>query len=378
MTGMVSPTLSPPSWIDTRAALEKMTADLQKYQCIAVDTESNSLHAYQERVCLLQFSTPDTDYLLDPFAFSSLEMLGPVFADPDIEKIFHASEYDIICLKRDYGFTFTNIFDTMLAARILGIEAVGLGSLLEAEFGLSLDKRYQRANWGKRPIEEPLLEYARMDTHYLILLREELFIRLETAGLLELAREDFQRMTRVLPPQNNTDDSWRIPGCQHLDPTQRAVLYALWQYRDRAAKKTDQPHFKVLSNQVLLDTASALPRSRRELLAVKGFNDRMADRHADGVLRAVESGLQSPPINQKQNGFQKPPEDYLNRIDKLRNWRRDMGLKMKVESDVVLPRDMLEKIAAAAPKTMQELATVMDELPWRYKRFGEKILNLIH
>ena len=378
MADMAETPLSPPVWIDTQAALEHMIADLQKHERIAVDTESNSLHAYQERVCLLQFSTPNTDYLLDPFPFSSLDILGPIFADPGIEKIFHASEYDIICLKRDYGFAFTSIFDTMLAARILGIEAVGLGSLLEAEFGITLDKRYQRANWGKRPIESPLLEYARMDTHYLIHLREILHARMKTAGLLELAREDFQRMTRVAPPQNIAEDSWRIPGCQHLDSTQRAVLYALWQYRARVAKKTNLPHFKVLSNQVLLEIATTQPRNRRELLAVKGFSNRMTDRHAEGLLRAVETGLQSPPINHKQNGFQKPPEDYLNRIERLRNWRRDMGLKMKVESDVVLPRDMLEKIAAAAPESMTELSVVMEDLPWRYQRFGKQILELIH
>ncbi len=355
-----------------------MIADLHKHRCIAVDTESNSLYAYQERVCLLQFSTPRTDYLLDPFPFDNLDPLKPIFAEPSIEKIFHASEYDILCLKRDYNFSFVHIFDTMLAARILGMEAIGLGSLLESEFGVTLDKRYQRANWGKRPIERPLLEYARMDTHFLIPLRDKLNARLKSAGLLELAHEDFIRMTRVSPPQNNIEDNWRISGCQHLDPGQRAVLYSVWMYRDKVARKVDQPHFKVLSNQVLLQIATTLPRTRYELLGVKGFTGRMADRHAEGLLRAVETGLQSPPIAHRQNGFQKPPEDYLNRIERLRNWRRNMGVKMKVESDVVLPRDMMEKIAAAAPKTMQELSAVMDELPWRYQHFGEQILNLIH
>ena len=323
-------------------------------------------------------NSPHTDYLLDPFPFSKLEILGVFFADPAIEKIFHASEYDIICLKRDYGFSFSNIFDTMLAARILGIEAVGLGSLLEAEFGIALDKRYQRANWGKRPIERPLLEYARMDTHYLIALREKLHTRLESNGLLELAREDFLRMTRVMPAHNNSEDSWRIPGCQHLDPTQRAVLYTLLQYRDTFARKVDLPLFKVLSNQVLLEIARSLPKNKRDLLLIKGVTERVAGRHADGLLRSVEAGLQGPPILQKQNGYHKPPEDYLKRIDQLRNWRRDMGVKLKVESDVVLPKDAMEKIAAAAPESMASLQSVMEDLPWRYKRFGKQILELIH
>jgi len=378
MTGMEAPPLSPPVWIDTQPALEQMITDLKRQTLIAVDTESNSLHAYRERVCLLQFSTHDTDYLLDPFPFENLEALRQIFADTAIEKIFHAAEYDIICLKRDYGFTFSYLFDTMLAARILGLEAVGLGSLLESEFGIVLDKRYQRANWGKRPIEKPLLEYARMDTHYLIALREKLFSRLQSNGLLELAHEDFQRMTRVVPSQNNSEDTWRISGCQHLDSTQRAVLYALWHYRDSFARKVDLPLFKVLSNQVLLEIARNLPKNKRELLFIKGISERTADRHAEGLLRAVETGLQNPPISQKQNGCQKPSEEYINRIEKLRTWRRDMGLKMKVESDVVLPKDNMEKIATVAPKTMNDLAAIMEDLPWRYQRFGEQILKQIH
>ncbi len=157
---MIIAPLSSPVWVDSVPALERMVVDLQKYPMLGVDTESNSLHAYQERVCLIQFSTHSTDYLLDPFPFENLDLLAPLFANPSIEKIFHAAEYDVICLKRDYGFTFTNLFDTMLAARILGMQAVGLASILEAEFGISVDKKYQRANWGKRPIAQALREYA--------------------------------------------------------------------------------------------------------------------------------------------------------------------------------------------------------------------------
>src|SRR5512133_1809833 len=130
--------LKPPMWVNREPAFRQMVEKLAGFPSLSVDTESNSLHAYQEQVCLIQFSTADVDYLVDPLALPDLSLLGPILANPQIEKIFHAAEYDLICLRRDFNFQFANIFDTMVAARVLGRPAVGLGSLLEAEFGISV------------------------------------------------------------------------------------------------------------------------------------------------------------------------------------------------------------------------------------------------
>ncbi|MEM5773869.1 MAG: ribonuclease D, partial [Anaerolineaceae bacterium] len=154
--------------MDQPSALRKMVHDLARCRFVAVDTESNSLYAYQEQVCLIQFSTGDQDYLVDPLAIRDLSSLEPLFSSPHIEKIFHAAEYDIICLKRDFGFSFANIFDTMLAGRILKFDQIGLAAMLETEYGIVLDKRFQRANWAERPLSEEQKAYARLDTHYLI------------------------------------------------------------------------------------------------------------------------------------------------------------------------------------------------------------------
>src|SRR3989304_2551096 len=159
--------------------LEALAKTLASEAILAVDTESNSLHAYREQVCLVQFTTSQADYLVDPLVLLDLSPLAGLFSNPNIEKIFHAAEYDLVCLKRDFGFSFANLFDTMLAARILGRPGVGLGSLLESEFGVPLDKRFQRANWGQRPLPPSLLAYARLDTHYLIDLRHRLKAALE-------------------------------------------------------------------------------------------------------------------------------------------------------------------------------------------------------
>src|SRR5215216_1838992 len=194
---MTSEHLSPPVWVDRQTSLEKMVADLSSQSRISVDTESNSLHAYREQVCLVQFSTPKIDYILDPFVFEELSILGPLFKDPTIEKIFHAAEYDLICLKRDFGFEFANLFDTMYAARVIGYPFVGLDNMLAEKLGIKVDKRHQKADWGARPLTPSQIDYARFDTHYLFQLRDILEKELEEKGRLQLAREDFARACKV-------------------------------------------------------------------------------------------------------------------------------------------------------------------------------------
>jgi len=160
---------------------------------LAVDTEANSLHAYREQVCLIQFSTPQTDYLVDPLSLDDLTHLAPLFSDQGIEIIFHAAEYDVLGLQRDFDFSFSNLFDTMLAARTLGYKQVGLGRLLADKFNVDVDKHNQKADWGQRPLTPGLIDYARLDTHYLIALRDILEAELREKGRWELAQEDFAR-----------------------------------------------------------------------------------------------------------------------------------------------------------------------------------------
>ena len=186
-------TLSPPVWVNTTQLLKQMVDDLASQDRVAVDTESNSLHAFREQVCLLQFSTSKTDYLLDPLVLKDLSILAPIFSNPRIEKVFHAAEYDLICLRRDFGFSFVNLFDTMQAARVLGYPAVGLDRLLGDKFKIKMDKRHQKANWAARPLTKDQIHYARLDTHYLFDLRDALEQELREKQRLEYALEDFNR-----------------------------------------------------------------------------------------------------------------------------------------------------------------------------------------
>ncbi len=343
---------------------------------MAVDTESNSLYAYREQVCLIQFSTPAADFLVDPFSLPDLSSLAPIFADPKIEKVFHAAEYDIICLKRDFGFEFANLFDTMLAARILGRCEIGLGSVLKAEFGLVLDKRFQRADWGQRPLPSDLLAYAQLDTHYLIPLRQRLYDALQKEGRWPLAVEDFNRMRsvngRVLDGEPLS--CLNLSGAHDLTPQQAAVLQELCQYRDMVARTQDRPLFKVLGNDTLVAIAAACPSGFDDLKRLPGMSQGQLHRHGKQLLQAVARGMKSPPLYPTRSP--RPDERYLSRLEALRQWRKATAQSWGVESDVILPRDLLHALAEANPTHPEALEEVMADFPWRREHLGEQIMAL--
>lgn len=367
-----------PQLIQTTQGLDEVISYLSSQSIIAVDTESNSLYAYQERVCLIQFSTREEDFLIDPFAFTDLSGLNPLFQNAGIEKVFHAAEYDIICLRRDYHFSFENLFDTMIAARILGRKEVGLGSLLEAEFGIHLNKRFQRANWGQRPLPDDLLLYAKDDTHYLLPLREKLRDELEKRQLLPLAQEDFQRMCHNSEHEcsnSKGDDCWRISGAYDLPPETAAILQELCNYRDRMARRFDRPLFKVFSDQVLLHLAQHRPSSLEELARIPGLSQRQIERHGRALLQTIQKGLHSPPIY--PNRPNRPSDAYLSRLDSLRTWRKTIATRMGVPSDVVLPRDVMLRLAAASIRSAEDLQMTLADVPWRLAHFGDQLLSLL-
>ncbi len=375
---MPSDGIPQPTFVDTPDKLDKMILALMKEPVVSVDTESNSLFAYRERVCLIQFSIPDQDYLVDPLALDDLSSLAPLFSSTKIEKIFHAAEYDIIMLDQDFGFEFSNLFDTMVAARILGWHAVGLGSILRDQFGIHVEKKYQRADWGKRPLPKDMLAYAQLDTYYLIALREQIKAELEKAGRWPLAEEDFQRACHVHSGHQERDGAncWRINGVRDLEPQKRAVLQEICKYRDQMARSLDRPLFKVINNNTLYNIAEACPRSMRELEAVKGLSHKQARWLGRGLLSAVQKGLkveQPPKIPRKP----RPSDAYLLRVDKLRNWRKNKGRSMGVESDVALPKDLLYQIAETNPQTQAELFDILESVPWRREKFGDQIFELI-
>lgn len=364
-----------PQLVDTPQAFEELKGDLSKQRFIGVDTESNSLHAFRERVCLMQFSTIERDYVLDVLRMEDVSGIGPILADPNIEKIFHAAEYDIICLRRDYGFTFYSIFDTMQAGRILGRKLAGLDRLIEDKFGVKVSKRLQKADWGRRPLSPELLQYAAQDTHYLIPLRNQLEAELREKGLLELALEDF-RMACVdrgqLGTASEAPPAWtRLSGRRDLTPQELTILKELVEWRQQEAERLDRPPFKVLSDEILIEVARNRPAANADLAALD-LGERALGRWGGELLAAVARGLRAPLVQRRRAPM--PSAAYLKRLEDLRAWRKKMAERMQVESDVVLPRGML---LALAERGEQGLDQVLNPSPWRRDRFGEEISAVV-
>ena len=377
MISIPSPTL-----VSSAKQLQAMLRVLLVQPAVAVDTESNSMHAYRERVCLIQFSIPGCDYIVDPLAIQDLTVLQPLFADDGIEKVFHAAEYDMICLWRDFGCKVRGLFDTMMAARALGWERVGLAAILRETFSVSVSKKFQRADWGKRPLSADQLTYAQLDTRYLLRLREHQYQELHKRGQWPEVREEFERISRVSSRnragitmnERNTEGFWRINGVRKLSKRECAVLRELYIYRELVAERIDQPISRVIGDGVLLRIAQRSPRVVGTLRGVHGLSGGQIKKYGSGILQAVQRGLRArPPV---------PPQvirggrSVSARYQALREWRKLRAQRRGITSDVILAREVMWALAQAAPTSMAELDSIPDLGPWRRTEYGEEILNL--
>lgn len=368
----------PARYIDHDRDFRPLVDQLSQEPIIAVDTESNGLYAYRERICLIQISTRSADYILDPLRIADLSPLGAVLAEPTIEKVFHAAEYDLMSLKRDYGFTVSHLFDTMAAARICGIKAIGLDKLLARYCGVSLDKRHQRDDWGRRPLSEENLLYAQMDTHYLLALRDHLEAELAARGFLEEAQETFSLGCQVPAASRDFDPDgyWRIGIPHDFNRRQMAMLRELYLLREQIAQERDCPPFKVFNDGVMAALVEAAPATTEQLGKVKGMTPAQVSRYGRQVLRALEQGRRAPAPKPP-----KPPPDadpvVVERFAALRNWRRGRAEQRGVESDVIISREALWALALRAPAHLDDLHTIRELGPWRIATYGQEILDVL-
>lgn len=371
--------LLPPTLVNTPDALDEMLYRLMASPIVAVDTESNSLYAYTERVCLVQFSVPGQDYLVDPLAFDDLDPLGQIMADPQIEKVFHAAEYDVMSLRRDHQFEFVGLFDTMIASRIVGWPHHGLASLLDEHFGVRTDKRQQRTNWGQRPLTVEQMEYARLDTHFLLPLRDKLLAELEGQDRVEEARGAFERVSKSQWQKKGFDPEafWRIKGARDLDEQGLAVLRELYLYREARAQELDRPPFKVLGRAVLVALSQQKPRSFAELGRVKGVPHRLPARQRRALLRVIEEGLRAPPPVRTRRRREPFDEEATERYEALREWRRKRAEVRGVESDVILSNRMLQALASQNPTSPEALDAAEILNDWERGEYGREVVAVL-
>jgi ribonuclease D len=259
--------------IDTLAPFQTLVPELARQKYLAVDTESNGYYAYRERICLIQISTASEDYILDPLGIGDLNGLTRLLGDPAIEKIMHAASNDIAGLKRDFHCQVNNLFDTALACKLLGIEQLGLSRIISQHFGVELNKKWQRCDWGQRPLKPEQLEYARLDTHFLITLRHLLAKDLQERCLWEQAQEVFTKASAQEIPERAFDPRGyrRIRGFRSLNRVDKQVLEALHRYRDCRARELNRAPFRVMSNEALMRLANHRPTNIEELQKAGGL-----------------------------------------------------------------------------------------------------------
>lgn len=375
--------LPPATLIAELRVLHTVLPRLEAAPRLALDTESNSLFAYRERVCLIQLSTDQEDFLIDPLAFEDdpgvLDPLGDICANPRIEKVLHAAEYDVMCLRRDFDFEFAHVFDTMTAARILGVEQVGLANLLERHFEISLDKKHQLANWGQRPLKPEQLRYAQFDTHFLLPLRDQIADQLAAGGHLEEAVELFEDVTHARWTREEFDPEgfWRINGAQQLDGQEAAILRELYLLRDHLAQQRNQPVFKIISDSTLIEMVRQQPGSVGELLHFKGLSPALARRSGAELLQALQRGQQAEPLARPRRNGHRAPDAVLRRYDALLNWRKECAAQRGVSSEIVLSKEVLWQLAAQPPAALSDLEGIMGLGPWRRSTYGPSILAVI-
>jgi ribonuclease D len=267
-------------YIQDETTWQACLPQLQAATQLAIDLESNSMYAYRESICLIQISTPTQDFIIDPLAEVDIAPLEDVLLNTAVEKIFHAAEYDLILLQNERGWAVNNIFDTMWAARVLGYERIGLANMLNLLFDIQLDKRFQRTDWGRRPLRMGELAYAQGDTHYLFALRDHLAAELHAKGHWEEAQEIFREQS-IIPSKDNSFDPegfWNFAAIKELTPQQRAILKELYLLRDELAVRDGLPVFKVIHNEALVTLAVDMPVNLAELYLVRGISRRQIQR----------------------------------------------------------------------------------------------------
>jgi ribonuclease D len=367
--------------IEDRAALEALTHDLLSEPVVAFDTEADSFYHYFDKTCLVQIATRTQIFLVDPIALGGpgeLAPLGAVFGASEVRKIFHAAEYDIYVLKRDCGFRFVNLFDTMVSAQLLGYPAIGLAAIAERHFKVSLPKDEQRSDWSVRPLSESQLRYAAADVAYLIPLAEKLERELRSRGRLAWAQEEFETLTKREWPSRHFDELGylRIKGARSLDRVSLSVLRELFLLRDARAREIDRPPFKVLGNRTLLEVAERQPRTLEELSKIKGVTELILRRLGRDVLAAVARGRKSQhgPITRPEGAGRRRMDRRTERIvAALKRWRAIRAAELALDPGVLCPNSALEAIAWRCPANAEEVLELPELKGWFAREFGEEV-----
>jgi len=356
-------------------------ATLRKEPVLALDTEASSFHRYRERICLIQLSTRTKTWLIDPLTVDDMSALGKALAEPTTEWVIHDADYDLRMLKKMYGFRAVNVFDTMISVELLNEPELGLAANLKKHFGVELNKKYQKADWSKRPLSSEMLAYAAMDTTYLIGLRDILKKELEEKGRFSWAQEEFEALVHIpFAPVEEEPTYLRMKGAKALKPRQLAVLRELHAWRESVAEKMDRAPFMVLGNDVLLDVSKEPPADLAGLAARKGVGESILARSGTAIMKAIETGLSLPkedwPRIPRPKRYERD-DDYEDRLKRLKQKRDTIATARDLRQGIVCPNHVLMDIARLLPGDAKALRAISGLRDWQVREFGEELLKAL-
>lgn len=364
-------------YVDNAAGVDRLRRQLERSDAVALDTEANSLYNYYERVCLLQISTRKHHFVVDPLAPVDLEGALGDLAGKDL--ILHGADFDLRLMRSTFGFRPQgDVFDTMLAAQLLGHERIGYAALVEQFAGVALSKAGQKSNWARRPLLDSQLQYAADDTRYLATVARELRSGLKKLGRIEWHREWCQRTVQAtqVDPIRDTENAWRMKGLGGLDRKELAMLRAIWHWRDREARDTDRPPFKVLGNDALIRLAVWATQNPRAPLNEGPTLPRNLDGKRIAALKESIREARSlpksewPAIRRNSGRPHGGNGDYREQTDALRRECAKIAHELQISPSVLAPKAMLAAIArndAREPLQIRECSPMME---WQIDLLG--------
>jgi ribonuclease D len=373
-----------PTFVDRPDTAARQLREISTTSEIALDTEGASFHRFVDRIYLLQLSTRDRTVIVDPLNVSAqtLAALGALLESAAVETVLHDADYDLRLLHQDYGWHVRNIFDTRVAAQMLGLRAFGLAALLERYFGVRLDKKHQRADWSMRPLPADMLQYAAQDTMYLLDLRDRMKEELSAKGRLEWALEEFGRLEGTRWPEDDSSAAFlRVKGARDLTRRELAVLRELVPWRDTVAREMDRATFRVIGNEQLLEIARVQPRNREALAEIRGVSRGLQENRAEGIVAAVQRGLEVPEADLPR--FPRAPRwdrdaQFDNRVNALKTARDAASQRLDLEQGVLCARERLEAVARKNPQTMDELRAIPELRNWQAEVLGDEFLKALN
>jgi ribonuclease D len=374
-------TTVPFEYFDSADQVDRFTTSLGGVQVLALDTEGASFHRFLDRIYLLQLSAAGKHAIIDPLPIGKPSGLGSLLESGAVQVVFHDADYDLRLLHQDYGWQVRNIFDTRVAAQLLGVKAFGLAALLEQHFGHRLDKKHQRADWSMRPLTDDMLAYAVQDTAYLVELRDVLADQLAKKERRAWADEEFRRLEGTRwPPDDPATAFLRLKGARDLNRRELARLRALVAWRDGVARRLDRSTFRVVGNDVLLIVAREAPTTREDVAKTPGVPRAIAERYGSDLAAAVVEGNAVPEADLPR--FPKGPRwsrdpDLDQKVGLLKQVRDAWATKLDLDPGVLCSRERLETIARRVPRDLETLGEVKDLRRWQIDLMGEEFVKVL-